>query len=74
MKTALSKGQFVVTAEFYPPKEANGSEIKERALVLKDVVEAVVVRDNPLAQVHTSPIATATLLLNVGLAPNKHKG
>ena len=69
MKTALSKGQFVVTTEFYPPKEANKNEVEKRALVLKDVVEAVVVRDNPLAQVHTSPIATATLLLNVGLAP-----
>ena len=74
LKAALSKGHFVVTTEFYPPKEANKNEVEKRALVLKNVVDAVLVRDNPLAEVHMSPLATTTILLNKGLKPIMHIG
>lgn len=69
LKGALSKGQFVVTAEFYPPRGANKEEIEKRASFLKDIVDALVVADNPLARVHMSPLATAAAILKVGLEP-----
>lgn len=65
----LSSGGFAVTAELGPPKSADADAIARKALLLKGVVDAVNITDNQTAIVRVSSIATAKLVLDMGLEP-----
>lgn len=69
LQKILEKGQFAVTAECGPPRGADPQVIKNKAVLLKDCVDAVNVTDNQTAIVRMSSIAASAHLLDSGLEP-----
>ena len=64
----LKSGGFVVTAEYLPKVEAEGSAIRSVLQALKDVPSAVNVADNPFGVVMSS-LAASVILAQSGIEP-----
>ena len=69
LEKVFHSGEFAVTGELGPPQSADGSVIREKARLLKDLVDAVNITDNQTAIVRMSSIGSATILLEEGLEP-----
>jgi 5,10-methylenetetrahydrofolate reductase len=69
LEKILRAGHFVVTGELGPPQSADGSVIREKANLLKDVTDAVNITDNQTAIVRMSSIASAVLTMEERLEP-----
>jgi CO dehydrogenase/acetyl-CoA synthase delta subunit len=65
----LSSGQFAVTAEIRPPRNADPEVIRKKARILKGYVDAVNITDCQTAIVRVSSIASAVLVMAEGLEP-----
>ena len=65
----LSRGDFVVTSELTPPKGINTSTMLEKAVSLKDCVDAFNVTDSHNARMSLSPLAAAHALIQAGIEP-----
>ena len=65
----LAAGRFVITAELFPPKGTDLARLREKALMIKGLVDAVNVTDNQRAIMRISGIAVARTLLDLGLEP-----
>lgn len=66
LEHVLRSGEFAVTAELSSPDSADPDAVYERARLLAGVVDAINASDAPSANVHLSPTATATLLVQRG--------
>ncbi|MBA4392058.1 MAG: hypothetical protein C0407_00730 [Desulfobacca sp.] len=66
---ALESDGFIVTCELDPPKGTDPSLVEPKIKVLKDKVQALVIADNPKAQLHMAPIGFCRYLLDLGLDP-----
>jgi len=69
LKKLLEKGEFVITSECGPPRGVNVEIVKEKAELLRDVVDAVNVTDNQTSVVRMSSISASILLKQMGLEP-----
>ncbi len=69
LEKLLEKGQFVVTAEIGPPRNADGEIIKKKAKLLKGFVDAVNITDCQTAVVRVSSLASCVLVMSEGLEP-----
>jgi methylenetetrahydrofolate reductase (NADPH) len=65
----LISGEFAITAEVTPPVAAAAAPLLEKAVVLKDCVDAVNVTDGASARVHMSSTASAAILAAAGIEP-----
>ena len=65
----LRSGEFLVTAELNPPKNAAASVVRRRAEALRGVVDAVNVTDSNRAMVQMAAIPAATIVRSAGLEP-----
>jgi methylenetetrahydrofolate reductase (NADPH) len=68
-KTALQRGEFLVTAEVAPPKGTNPAHMVEMAEKLKNRVHAVNITDGSRAVMRMSSMVSALLLLEQGIEP-----
>ncbi|NEQ54039.1 MAG: methylenetetrahydrofolate reductase [Leptolyngbya sp. SIO3F4] len=69
LRSAVSDGQFVITAEVMPPKGGNPSHMLEMAKVLKGRVHGVNITDGSRAVLRMSSLASAVLLKQAGIEP-----
>src|SRR3970040_58655 len=69
LEKVLRAGNFALTAELGPPKNADGEVIRKKAAILKGFVDAANVTDNQTAIVRMSSIGAGTLALQAGLEP-----
>ena len=69
LSSRLQSGEFVITTELNPPKGTELAPLLERAVSLRDVVDAFNLTDSHTARMSMSPIAAAHLLLDKGLEP-----
>ncbi|HHT9118959.1 MAG TPA: methylenetetrahydrofolate reductase [Candidatus Hypogeohydataceae bacterium YC41] len=65
----LKQGKFVVTAELGPPKGAERAVVEKKAHLLKGYVDAVNITDCQTSVVRMSSIASAQILLEMGIEP-----
>jgi methylenetetrahydrofolate reductase (NADPH) len=65
----IQRGQFVLTMEIHPPKGVGLKRFQGEAMELKEFADAVNVTDNQRALLKLSPIASARVLLELGLEP-----
>lgn len=65
----LESGQFVVTAEFSPPRSADLAGVEHEVRILKDYIDAANVTDNQAANVRMSSFAVSISLVQHGLEP-----
>lgn len=65
----LKEGKFVLTAEVGPPKGVDPNVVREKGLILKDVVDAVNVTDCQTAVVRMSSVAGCVLLRVESIEP-----
>jgi methylenetetrahydrofolate reductase (NADPH) len=69
LEKVLSAGQLAVTGELGPPKGPNREVIEKKAEFLRGKVDAVNLTDNQTAIVRMSSIASAKILIDLGLEP-----
>jgi 5,10-methylenetetrahydrofolate reductase len=69
LEHVLKAGHFAVTGELGPPQSADGEVIREKAKLLKGVVDAVNITDNQTAIVRMSSIGAGAILVQEGLEP-----
>jgi len=72
MKTfreAISKQNFVITAECFLKPETDAESIRHQADLLRGHVDAVLLTDNQFGALHMSTIAAARLMLESGVDP-----
>lgn len=69
LEKILRAGHFAVTGELGPPQSADAGVIKEKAALLKGLVDAVNITDNQTAIVRMSSIGAGALVLKEGLEP-----
>ncbi|HOX29173.1 MAG TPA: methylenetetrahydrofolate reductase [bacterium] len=69
LEKILESGKFAVTSELGPPKGPDVSAIEKKAAFLKGNVDAVNLTDNQTAIVRLSSIASAHILIELGLEP-----
>lgn len=72
LQKVLESGEFAVTAEIEPPKNADPELIKEKAKWFKGYVDAINITDNPRATVKMSSLAGAVILIREGIEPIMH--
>jgi len=65
----LIAGEFAVTAEITPPVAAGAAPLLDKAMMLKDCVDAVNVTDGASARVHMSSTASGAILAANGIEP-----
>ncbi len=65
----IRNGRFVVTMEIHPPKGVGLKRFQREAVDLKRYADAVNVTDNQRALLKLSPIASARVLLELGIEP-----
>ena len=68
-RTALTKGDFLITAEVAPPKGTNPAHMIEMAKLLKGRVHSVNITDGSRAVMRMSSLVSALLLLEEGIEP-----
>lgn len=66
-KQKIENKEFTITAELEPPKGTNILKYKQKALLIKDWVDAVNVTDNQRATLRLSSAAGCTILKNLGI-------
>lgn len=66
---ALKSRKFVITAEVEPPKGVDLHRVVERAGILKGLVDAVNVPDQPSSIMRAAPWAISRVLLDLGMDP-----
>ena len=69
LEKVLASGQFAVTAELGPPKNADAEVIHTKARLLSDCADAVNITDCQTAIVRMSSIASSAILMQEGLEP-----
>ncbi len=69
LREKLNSGEFVVTAEVYPPKGCDCSQFLAKARLIAPRVDAINVTDNQGAHMRISPLAAAALLIREGIEP-----
>ena len=69
LERVLRSGQFAVTAELGPPKNADPAIIRQKAGLLRGWSDAVNITDNQTAIVRMSSIAAGKIALDEGLEP-----
>ncbi len=69
LESLLNRGEFAVTAELGPPKSADRRVIEEKAGILRDYADAINITDCQTAVVRLSSIASAAILVSLGLEP-----
>jgi methylenetetrahydrofolate reductase (NADPH) len=69
LESVLRAGHFAVTGELGPPTGGDRDVIEEKAVHLKDVVDAVNITDNQTAVARMSSIAVGAMLVDLGLEP-----
>jgi 5,10-methylenetetrahydrofolate reductase len=69
LASLLRSGEFLVTAELNPPKNASAVVVRRRADALKGVVDAVNVTDSNRAVVTMAAIPAATIVRSAGIEP-----
>jgi methylenetetrahydrofolate reductase (NADPH) len=69
LERVLKAGHFAVTGELGPPQSADGSVIREKALMLKGYCDGVNITDNQTAIVRMSSIGAGAIVVNEGLEP-----
>jgi len=69
LEKILSSRQFAVTGELGPPKGPDSAVIEKKAEHLRGKVDAVNLTDNQTAIVRMSSIASAKILIDLGLEP-----
>jgi 5,10-methylenetetrahydrofolate reductase len=69
LATTLNNGNFAVTAEIGPPKNANPEIIRQKAHQLKGYADAFNITDNQTAVVRLSSLAGSLLIKEIGLEP-----
>jgi methylenetetrahydrofolate reductase (NADPH) len=69
LEKVLKSGQFAVTAELGPPKNADPEVIHKKAGILKGYCEAANITDNQTAIVRMSSIGAGALAVQAGLEP-----
>jgi 5,10-methylenetetrahydrofolate reductase len=68
-RDSLKNKDFVITAEIFPPKGPELSEFKQKAEILKNLVDAINVTDNQRAVMRISSLAASKVLLDLGVDP-----
>jgi methylenetetrahydrofolate reductase (NADPH) len=69
LERVMRKGQFAVTAELGPPKNADAVVIRRKAGILKGHADAVNITDNQTAIVRMSSMAAGAITLAEGVEP-----
>ncbi len=69
LEGVLAEGHFAVTAELGPPKSHDMAQVREKAALLKGIVDAVNLTDNQTGIVRLSSIAAGIALVQEGLEP-----
>ncbi|MEW6227442.1 MAG: methylenetetrahydrofolate reductase [Bacillota bacterium] len=69
LERVLSAGHFAITGELGPPQSASADVIRKKADYYKGCVDAVNITDNQTAIVRMSSIASAAILVQLGLDP-----
>ncbi len=69
LEKVLKSGQFAVTGELGPPKNADPEIVRKKAALLKGVVDAVNITDCQTAIVRMSSIAAGTIAMQEGVEP-----
>jgi 5,10-methylenetetrahydrofolate reductase len=69
LERVLRAGHFAATGELGPPQGAEANVIREKAELLKGIVDGVNITDNQTAIVRMSSIAAGTLLVQEELEP-----
>ncbi len=69
LERILRAGHFAVTGELGPPQNADGQIIREKAILLRGVCDAVNITDNQTAIVRMSSIGAGTIVIQEGLEP-----
>ncbi|MBP1648746.1 MAG: 5,10-methylenetetrahydrofolate reductase subunit MetF [Bacteroidetes bacterium] len=69
LREKIESDRFLVCAEIGPPQSCDGDVIRERAGVLRGIVDAVNITDNQTAVARLSSIAAAKILLDEGMEP-----
>lgn len=69
LERLLREGRFVVTAELGPPRGAERAVVEKKASLLNGYVDAVNITDCQTSVVRMSSIASAQILLEMGLEP-----
>ncbi|MGD2076914.1 MAG: methylenetetrahydrofolate reductase [Chloroflexota bacterium] len=69
LERVLKAGHFAVTGELGPPQSADGSVIREKAVLLKGYCDAVNITDNQTAIVRMSSIGAGAIVVSEGLEP-----
>lgn len=69
LEKVLAEKEFAVTAELGPPKGADRKVIEKKAQILKGFADAVNITDCQTAVVRLSSIASAAILVSLGLEP-----
>jgi methylenetetrahydrofolate reductase (NADPH) len=70
LEKILTAGEFALTGECGPPRNADPEVVRKKAQHLKGMVDAVNVTDNQTAVVRMSSWAASLILLQEGLEPN----
>jgi methylenetetrahydrofolate reductase (NADPH) len=68
-KSAVQRGDFLVTAEVMPPKGGDPAHMVEMAMQLRDRVHAVNITDGSRAVLRMSSLAASAILLHHGVEP-----
>jgi len=69
LEKVLSSGNLAVTSECGPPRGAVPEKVKEKAELLRGVVDGINVTDNQTAVVRMSSLAACILIAQMGLDP-----
>ena len=69
LEAVLAAGDFAVTTELGPPKNADAESIRAKARLLKGCVDAANITDNQTAVVRMSSVAAGVIALQEGLEP-----
>jgi methylenetetrahydrofolate reductase (NADPH) len=69
LASVLKEGNFIVTAEIGPPKNADAEKIRSKAQSLKEYADAFNLTDNQTAVVRLSSLAGSILIKELGLEP-----
>ncbi|MBA2848820.1 acetyl-CoA decarbonylase/synthase complex subunit delta [Thermosulfuriphilus ammonigenes] len=69
LEKVLTSGEFAVTAEIGPPKNADPEVVLEKARLIKGYVDAANITDCQTAIVRMSSIASAVLIMTEGIEP-----
>jgi methylenetetrahydrofolate reductase (NADPH) len=69
LEKVLDSGQFAVTGEIGPPKSVDGQLIRNKARLLRGVVDAANITDNQTAIVRVCSLAAAKIVLEEGVEP-----